>query len=363
MSASIVLENPAPLQRRCTARLHVPDDARSLLDEHGLRWPLQRDGDAALVQLELGPLEARTLSPSPEAVAGAHWDCDATRLDNGRLRAEFAEDGAIQRLCLDGAFVALGPGFLRPHCADGRMLGDAEPELLETGPLRARLALRWPGHDLELYYELLADRAELAVSVQHCPAGCRLAHPLDYPDTLLRAATLGGAPRPAPIPDAAWISSCDASLGEGLALIAAEGPLPVSWSDAQLTVTAQPGLRYAIADGRSALNNARSALCAAAPAAEAGSSSATAPWHAAKNNALLATAWRQDATFHELALAECSGARGRSCFCLRQPEADSIVLLVDAGSARMQIGDDACWITHEAGSRMRLRWRRSDEPD
>ena len=139
--------NPLPIARQNT--VHIPLGSRQapwgLQDRHGRQYPVQVVegplGREMLVSLHLGPLACEHLQTIDDPVSGAHWEAHKDCLDNGRLRAEFNEQGLIKRLCIDGIFQALSAPLPQPYHHGLPLLGKANVSVLEAGPVRSHIGV------------------------------------------------------------------------------------------------------------------------------------------------------------------------------------------------------------------------------
>jgi hypothetical protein len=164
--------NPLPLARRCL--VHVPganDHAPAACSDpdQGLHPVQSTDGafgEEWLCSLPLPSLDAITLQRHDQATAGAHWQVDERCLDNGRVRAEIDGNGLIARLCIDGRFANLTGPLLQP-LRNGHVLPRAdEIEILENGPVRARVVCTFSDDQdgvLRLTYSLDAHQGHLRI--------------------------------------------------------------------------------------------------------------------------------------------------------------------------------------------------------
>lgn len=168
--------NPLPFARRCMISMPIGSDPapRAFIDENGARFPAQIAGSDVLMELPLGALECRKLQPLPDPVAGCHWEVSARVIDNGHVRAELDDAGCVERLCVEGEFIALAGPLAQSSVTDA-----AKVSVIECGPVRARvLAQRG---NLRLTYTLLAHDIALRVDAAWSGSGeLRLAHPTQH---------------------------------------------------------------------------------------------------------------------------------------------------------------------------------------
>ncbi len=173
----LVAWNPSPLARRAIVAFPAAAEGRApwgLRDPRtGARHPLQviegALGPEWLTSLPLEALEVATFTAEPDPVdGGAPWDVSEEILDNGLVRVELDLYGNVNRLCFGGRFVPLAAPLLR--AGRGKELLTVSPArctVLETGPVRARLAItrELPGGVLHLIFTLHAFDPCLRVSV------------------------------------------------------------------------------------------------------------------------------------------------------------------------------------------------------
>ena len=139
--------NPLAIQRQGT--VHIPLGSRqapwALVDDEGRQYPVQVVegplGRDMLVSCDLGPLACKHLTAIDDPVSGAHWEANEHCLDNGRIRAEFNQQGLINRLCIDGQFQALSAPMPQPYHQGLPLLGKANVSVLEAGPVRSHIGV------------------------------------------------------------------------------------------------------------------------------------------------------------------------------------------------------------------------------
>lgn len=180
VAGTLVAWNPSPLARRAIVAfpaLKTPAEGRApwgLRDPTtGARHPLQviegALGPEWLASLPLEAMEVATFLPELDPVdGGAPWDVSEEILDNGLVRVEFDLYGNIGRLCFGGRFVPIAAPLLRAGQGDALLTASpARCTVLETGPVRARLAItrELPGCVLHLIFTLHAFDPCLRVSV------------------------------------------------------------------------------------------------------------------------------------------------------------------------------------------------------
>ncbi len=157
-------------RRRALACLGLSSaSSASLEDPAGARHAFQVGADGSLlVSLPLDPLEHLQLRPGAGAAPSCHWEVSEQVLDNGRVRVELDALGQLVRLSGNSLFTAwLGPAL--QVLQGDQLLGPARVQVLEAGPVRARLALVRP--EIGLLLSLDAGADALAVEVVSCEAG------------------------------------------------------------------------------------------------------------------------------------------------------------------------------------------------
>lgn len=258
--------NPLPFPREAVVAL--PADARpwGLVDGRGRRHPAQvvegPTGSELLASLPLGALECTTLAPLDEPVAGSHWEVDEGVLDNGVLRAELDARGQVVRLCAHGVFAELAGPAVVPLLDGVALDGSAAIEVVEAGPVRARVvATRSTAHGtLRISYSLHAHEDVLRVSAAwNGEERLLLDHPSAHRGALLRlAGELAPerleqsddvfAPAMTPRPGVRW-AALDDGGGRGLAVVGGR-PLPVAACGGSLQVACDGSLTaYALGLG------------------------------------------------------------------------------------------------------------------
>lgn len=168
--------NPLPFARSLVVALPATSKPWSVVDNRGRRSPVQviegMDGPELLTCLELGALEAVTLRPFDEPVPDAAWEVEETVLDNGIVRAELDPLGQITRLCWNGVFAELAGPAVTPRVNGLPLGGSATINVLEAGPVRARVCVvrTTTAGLLKVTYTLHAHDDGLRVAIAWSPA-------------------------------------------------------------------------------------------------------------------------------------------------------------------------------------------------
>ena len=253
-----------PLAQARTALVTLPVGSRpwTLRASDGSLHPAQvvegPSGPELVVALPLGALECTKLSEHAEPVAGPAWEVGPTVLDNGRVRAEFDVQGHLVRLCVDGVFAEpLGPLAAAMH--EGLPLeGTMRVDVVESGPVRARLAMTltaaegllrttWTLHAQENCLRVqVVWSGEGTVWIEHPTAhhGVELVVAGELPPVRLAQAASVTEPGAGPIAGVRYAWLADPG-GRGLAVAAARGQT-VEARDGLLRVVATPLATYAL---------------------------------------------------------------------------------------------------------------------
>lgn len=194
--------NPLAFARPCPITVHIGDERPpwALCDEAGRIFPVQCIegplGRSILAQVPLGALEARRLLCYDVPQDSSHWEVSNTVLDNGLLRAEFDELGQIVRLSYGTRFQELAGPFGQILLDDLPMGGTTTISILESGPVRARLAVERCAAQgtCRVIYSCLAGEDLLHISVSFeatgtdCPTRCRIDFPTPFRRQAMRCA-------------------------------------------------------------------------------------------------------------------------------------------------------------------------------
>ncbi|TVR45704.1 MAG: hypothetical protein EA402_03970 [Planctomycetota bacterium] len=351
--------NPLPFARRCVAAL--PPDGQappwSVIDHRGAKHPIQvvegPVGEQWLTELQLGPLEVVDLVPYHDPVNAEHWEVSAKVIDNGVVRAELDDRGAIRRLCCDGRFInAAGP--LAEPLVDGHALGgEVHIRPLERGPSRGRVLVTIDDEAgvLRLIYSVHAHDDILQVAVTWNPRrDCELVlrHPIPAgPATLTSCGD--GAPDVLPLGN---LSTSEAArprgglrwvrLERGEESMALVGQRPFTLIPADASIVVGDGCLYGLGWGRRSgeqLSLAEAALSLGVPGRHAGSAEVAAPAFHLGDHHQLTALWmaKPEDWALEVLLVEQNGVSGRAeLYPHPQFEALNEARLVDADGRKLE---------------------------
>ena len=161
--------NPLPFARQTLVTLPEAGRPWAVRDHQGRIAPVQiAEGEGLLTCLRLEALEAVQLEAHDEPAPEANWEVTPSVLDNGIVRAELDALGQVTRLCWDGVFAELAGPAVAPHVDDLPLSGEPVIEVVESGPVRARISVVRTAADgvLHLTYTLIAQEDGLRIDAR-----------------------------------------------------------------------------------------------------------------------------------------------------------------------------------------------------
>jgi len=370
--------NPLPFPRTAVVSLQVGTAKPwAFATDDGAVHPTQMvegtDGPEMIVALPLAALAASGLTPIDDPVAGVHWEVSETVLDNGRVRAEFAPDGGLVRLCVDGVFAEPSSPLLRAVHAGSPLTGAVRIEIAESGPVRARLVMTREVDRglLRITCSLHAHESCLRISVlwtgsgsvwiehptRHQTAGLVLAGETSptHQVQMARITDPGGGS----IAGVRWAVLADPG-GRGLAVVAGRGQT-CEVRDGVLSISAGPLASYALSMGgpQSGPDLARLAQHLATPLRSSTVDQARpAPFRLQGSGLVPLWVSRPAGCLGELLLADFSLTRGRLFMTTSHGEHLDKIDARGNVLAPMTRNPDGEWvIDHQPGEILLVRWR------
>ncbi len=376
--------NALPFARWLVVSLPSTSKPWAVADSHGRQSPVQivegLEGSELLTCLELGALEAVTLHPIDEPVADVLWEVEERVLDNGLVRAELDTLGQVTRLCWRGVFAELAGPAVAPRLNGENLGGSVNINVLEAGPVRARLCVvrSAAAGVLRITYTMHAHDDGLRVEVAWSPAlgyaeatlvfdhptahrGCHLHLAGELSRSSLPQALSLTQPVMAPQAGVRWATLGDAA-GRGLGVVAGRA-IVVSAAGGVLKVHGAP-TSYALyaAARHNGLNLGQLALGLATPGrATSLEAPVMAPFHLADLGGLVPLWARRPAQWAgEVVFSEQRQARGRAwLFPYARPQEAWRVDAAGHGLAKVNLTreGDGLEIDHLPGEILIIRWR------